>query len=133
MRQQGSTQGGGGRHQGKKVVVFARDTGQGRRLAVFVGAKYTGEDAEEESRSSGTSTVFKALATAEPPLPRVFIRRGDIQDSGARTDEERHQIATTPTIIACLLAYLKNVTVGPDGTGPPGVGARRRNNRQQPA
>ncbi|KAK4238738.1 hypothetical protein C8A03DRAFT_33198 [Achaetomium macrosporum] len=54
------------------------------------------------------------MATAPTPLPMVYVRRGDIQDSGARNDEERHQIATTPTIIACLL-----VTVGPGGTGTP--------------
>ncbi|KAK3311372.1 uncharacterized protein B0T15DRAFT_507940 [Chaetomium strumarium] len=69
--------------------------------------------------SSGTAPLFKALASAPSPIPVVYVRRGDIQDPVASTAFERYQIATTPTIIAGLLAYLKNTTVGANGQGAP--------------
>lgn len=59
-----------------------------------------------------TAALFKALADSEGHIMNVAVRRGDIGES-ALDEEDRQQIAITPTIIATLLAYLKCATTGP--------------------
>jgi hypothetical protein len=66
-----------------------------------------------------TEALFNALAREKGPLPSLIIRRGDIGDKNAKTGSELAQVAVTPTIIANLLAYLKNSTTGQGGKGQP--------------
>lgn len=69
--------------------------------------------------SPNTAPLFNALAKTEAQIPVIAVRPGDIMDESAASAEERQQVAVAPTIIATVLAYLKNITTGPGFTGQP--------------
>jgi hypothetical protein len=53
------------------------------------------------------------LARSLSPIPATTIRHEDIVGAGQATDADRHKHHVVYTVIAVLLAYLKNVTTRP--------------------
>lgn len=69
-------------------------------------------------RDNATSGLFEQLASVDAPMPTYTIRRGDF-DKSRCSDDEKHCHAILATTAAILLAYLKNMTVEPHGSGQP--------------
>ncbi|KAK3386190.1 hypothetical protein B0H63DRAFT_450170 [Podospora didyma] len=70
--------------------------------------------------TSPGAMLFNSLAHQDNHTLRpVILRRGDMQDPTALSLEEKHMVATTPTVVATLLIYLKMIRTGQNGTGQP--------------